>query len=75
MYLLPEARGKGYGRMLMEKCIETARELSYQKVYLETMPELKQALQLYAHFGFRYLDGPMGNSGHHGCDRWMIREI
>ena len=75
MYLLPEARGKGHGRLLMEQCLDSARDLGYHKVYLETMPELKQALQLYAHFGFRYLDGPMGNSGHHDCDRWMIREV
>ena len=75
MYLLPKARGKGIGAALIEKCIEKARILGYKKIYLETMPELEQALRVYEKFGFKHLDGPMGNSGHTGCSRWMIREI
>jgi putative acetyltransferase len=39
------------------------------------MPELKQALIVYEKFGFSYLDGPMGNSGHFGCERWMIKNL
>lgn len=75
MYLLPHARGTGLGRTLIEKCIEKAKELGYEKVYLETMPELKQALNIYARFGFTYLEGPMGNSGHTGCSLWMIKQL
>lgn len=75
MYLRPSARGIGLGRQLIETCLAKARELGYRQVYLETMPELKQALSLYAHFGFRYLNGPMGNSGHTGCSLWMLREL
>jgi len=44
-------------------------------VYLETMPELKQALKVYEKFGFRYLEGPMGNSGHTGCSLWMLKTL
>ncbi|MES1219860.1 MAG: GNAT family N-acetyltransferase [Bacteroidota bacterium] len=75
MYLLPAARGKGLGRTLIEKCIEFAREAGYKKIYLETMPELKQALKVYEKFGFDYLKGPMGNSGHTGCSLWMLRSL
>ena len=75
MYLLPEARGIGLGRQLIEKCLEKAKELGYQHIYLETMPELRQALQMYAKFGFEYLTAPMGNSGHTGCSLWMKREV
>ncbi len=75
MYLLPEARGIGLGRTIIEKCIETARELGFRRIYLETMPELQQALKVYERFGFTYLTGPMGNSGHFGCELWMILEI
>lgn len=75
MYLLPRARGTGLGKRLIEKSIAKAAELGYKKIYLETMPELKQALKVYARFGFQYLEGPMGNSGHTGCSLWMIREI
>lgn len=75
MYLLPSARGTGLGRTLIEKCLTTAKELGYKQVYLETMPELKQALSIYAKFGFDYLKGPMGNSGHTGCSLWMIKKL
>lgn len=75
MYLLPQARGTGLGRTLIEKCSDKAKELGYKKIYLETMPELKQALNIYAKFGFEYLEGPMGNSGHTGCSLWMIKSL
>jgi len=75
MYLLPHARGLGLGRTLINKCLEYARSAGYKKVYLESMPELKQALKVYEKFGFTYLKGPMGNSGHTGCSLWMIREL
>ncbi len=75
MYLLPEARGIGLGRILIEKCLQAAEENGYKYVYLETMPELKQALTIYAKFGFNYLKAPMGNSVHSGCSMWMIRNL
>ena len=75
MYLLPQARGLGLGKIMIEKCIEQAREKGFSKIYLETMPELKQALNVYAKFGFEYLEGPMGNSGHTGCSLWMLKEL
>ena len=75
MYLIPEARGLGLGRTLIEKSIELAKDLGYRKIYLETMPELRQALKVYARFGFEYLTQPMGNSGHTGCSLWMLKEL
>jgi putative acetyltransferase len=75
MYLLPEARGLGLGRTLIEKCIETAAENGFKNIYLETMPELKQALNVYEKFGFKFLKGPMGNSGHTGCSLWMLKSL
>lgn len=73
MYLLPKGRGIGLGRTLIEKCIAAAEENGFKKIYLETMPELKQALNVYHKFGFEYLKGPMGNSGHTGCSLWMLK--
>lgn len=75
MYLLPKVRGKGLGSAILEKCIVAARESGYGKIYLETMPELKLALKLYEKFGFTYLDKPLGNSGHFGCDLHLIRKL
>ena len=75
MYLLPQARGKNLGRTLIQKCLVFAKEAGYKQVYLESMPELKQALKVYAKFGFAYLKGAMGNSGHTGCSLWMLRSL
>ncbi len=75
MYLLPHARGTGLGRILIEKSLAYAKEAGYKNVYLESMPELKQALKVYAKFGFEYLKGPMGNSGHTGCSLWMLKKF
>ncbi len=75
MYLLPRARGAGLGRTLIEKCLAAAKEAGYKQVYLESMPELKQALKVYAKYGFEYLKGPMGNSGHTGCSLWMLKKV
>lgn len=75
MYLLPKARGLGLGKIMIDKCIEQAKQKGFKKIYLETMPELKQALNVYAKFGFEYLKGPMGNSGHTGCSLWMLKVL
>ena len=68
MYFLPSARGKGYGRSLLMVCIEKARELGYEKCYLETFNTMKDAMVLYEKAGFRKISGPMGNTGHFACD-------
>ena len=75
MYLLAAARGNGVGRTLIEQAFQLARNLGYQAIYLETMPELKKAIYIYEKMGFKYLNGPMGNSGHTGCDIWMIKTL
>lgn len=75
MYLLPEARGIGLGKRIIEECLEFARENGYQQVYIESMPELENALKVYEKFGFKYLSAPLGNTGHHGCEKWMLRSL
>lgn len=75
MYLLPRARGLGLGKTLIEKCVDAAKQIGFSNIYLETMPELKQALKVYEKFGFEYLKDPMGNSGHTGCSLWMMKTL
>ena len=75
MYLSKNVRGLGLGKMMIEKCMETAVELGYTKMYLETLPELKNAVYLYEKMGFERLKNPLGNSGHTSCDIWMLRDI
>jgi putative acetyltransferase len=75
MYLYPQVRGFGLGKLLIQKCIDYAEASGYKKIYLETMPELKLALKTYEKFGFKYIDHAMGNSGHFGCDLWMLKQL
>ncbi len=73
MYMVKKARGIGLGHLLIQKSLDFAKEAGYKNVYLESMPELKQALKIYETFGFHYIDAPMGNTGHYGCDCWMLK--
>lgn len=75
MYLLPEVRGIGLGKKIIEACIGFAKDSGYRNIYIETMPELKQAMKTYEKFGFVYLDGPLGETGHFGCDLWMLKRM
>jgi putative acetyltransferase len=75
MYLTPSARNLGLGRQLIQLCMDQAKQLGYRKMYLETLPELSQAVRVYEKFGFHYLDGPLGNTGHFGCNVWMLKDL
>ena len=74
-YLAEKARGQGIGRLLMEKCIQSAREMSYKKLYLESMPHFSKAVNIYEKLGFRDLAQPLGNSGHTTCSIWMLLDL
>ena len=52
MYFAPKLRGKGFGKMMMQRMIERARELKFKKIYLETATVLREAVALYEKFGF-----------------------
>jgi putative acetyltransferase len=70
MYFLPEARGTGMGETLLRRCIETARSMGYQTMYLETLTGMDSAQKLYERLGFQRLAEQMGATGHHGCNRF-----
>lgn len=75
LYVAKEARGTGLGKQLMEQSMSWAKENGYTHVYLESMPELKKAVSIYEKVGFQPLDHPLGNSGHDGCDIWMLKAL
>ena len=75
MYLIPDARGTGIGATLMNNCMSKAKELGFDSIYIETLPELKKAISVYEKFGFNYLDKPLGNTGHFGCSVWMLKSL
>ncbi|WP_338407570.1 GNAT family N-acetyltransferase [uncultured Flavobacterium sp.] len=75
MYFLPETRGLGIGSQMMEICLQSARELGFEKCYLETMPFMHDAQKLYKKVGFEYISSPMGSTGHVSCPVWMLKDL
>ena len=75
MYLLKEARGHGLAKILFDKICDEAKENGFKKIYLETMTEMKSAIGFYEKKGFKYIEKPLGNTGHNCCSVFMIREI
>ena len=75
MYFLQEARGKGIGFQMIQKCLEAASKFGYEKCYLETLPEMLTAQHLYKKSGFEYVSAPLGSTGHTTCPVWMIKKL
>lgn len=75
MYVSKRFRGNGYGQMLLDQCTLQAKKEGFTRIYIESMPELSYALGMYKKNGFEFIPGPMGNSGHTGCDLWMIKDL
>jgi putative acetyltransferase len=74
-YLSASQRGRGIGWQLMEKTFESAKMNGYRQLYLESLPELSRAISLYEKAGFEFIPGPMGKSGHFGCNIWMLKNL
>jgi GNAT superfamily N-acetyltransferase len=53
LYIVPAARGRGLGRVLVERVLAVARDLGYRSVLLDTLPFMKEAQALYSSLGFR----------------------
>ncbi|MEP7187233.1 MAG: GNAT family N-acetyltransferase [Rhodanobacter sp.] len=75
MYFLPVARGIGAGQAMMQRCLEAARAHGFKRCYLETLTGMDGAQTLYKRSGFTALSSAMGGTGHHGCDRYFIRDL
>lgn len=75
MYFLERLRGKGIGKKMIDICLEKAIAHGYKGCYLETMPYMKAAQTLYTRSGFKYIDGPMGDTGHFSCPIYMYKPL
>lgn len=65
MYVRPAFRNRGLGRQLCEMMFDEARQRSYEKMYLDTIPDLVSAVQMYRRLGFyeieKYYPNPVEN--------------
>jgi len=75
MYFLPSLRGLGMGSKLLKQILAEARSIGYNLCYLETVEAMKEARRLYERFGFTATEGPMGNTGHSSCNRFMTLDL
>jgi putative acetyltransferase len=75
MYFLPEVRGLGIGQEVLEKCLAGAARARFRRMYLETLDAMTQARALYTRNGFAPLDRPLGDTGHFGCNSFMVRDL
>nr|WP_069965367.1 MULTISPECIES: GNAT family N-acetyltransferase [unclassified Desertifilum]OEJ77127.1 GNAT family N-acetyltransferase [Desertifilum tharense IPPAS B-1220] len=79
MYLLPEARGQGLGRFLLQALEKAIREAipsgsasrQFQQIYVETASVLKEAVQLYERSGYQPTTGVETSR----CDRIYIKVL
>jgi putative acetyltransferase len=74
-YISKEARGNGFGLELMNKCIESAIQMGYKSIYIESLPEYAKAVNMYLQTGFKQLNQSLGTSGHTACNLWFLKEL
>ncbi|MGQ9426456.1 GNAT family N-acetyltransferase [Gilvimarinus sp. F26214L] len=72
MYMLKEARGKGYGKQLLRHLLEEAGRMGYKEVMLETASVLTEAIALYRAFGFRDANDLLETAR---CDQAMVLSL
>ena len=74
LYLLDDAKGSGLGRGLLETVELYAECMGYQRLYLETHTNLKEAMALYEKMGFSPISKPQ-NVQHSTMNRFYLKEL
>lgn len=53
LYVRPALRGAGVGGALIDALIKAAREIGYQRMWLDTLPSMATAIAIYRRLGFK----------------------
>jgi len=70
LYVEPQARGLGVGKLLVDQVVRFARDKRYRKIRLWTQSELVAARKLYAAAGFSLVE----SKPHHSFGRDLVGE-
>ena len=74
LYLDDSAKGKGYGKDLMQLAENWAKSARYKNLYLETHTNLTVALKLYEKMGFQRVEKPCSTQ-HNTMNRFYLKEL
>lgn len=66
LWVRPEFRKQGIGRMLIERLISESRDAGYGRMRLDTLPVMKSAIALYQSFGFVEIGRRVHAADHEG---------
>ena len=55
MFVSPDHRGKGFGDILLKKCIDKAKELRASNLILFSNSKLQPAIRMYEKYGFKHV--------------------
>jgi GNAT superfamily N-acetyltransferase len=66
MFIQPDFQGKGYGKLMMVRLMDKARELGYRTLRLDTGRMLEAAVHVYKSVGFREIAKYPGTESHGG---------
>lgn len=72
LYIRGAARGLGLARVLVTELMQHARRAGYERMYLDTLPKMERAQQLYESLGFHdipaYYDTPIPGTRFMACE-------
>lgn len=71
MYLLPQFRGQGLGKFLLQQLEQTIAKQGFQQIWIETASVLKEAIQLYESSGYQPTEGVETKR----CDRVYVKRL